>query len=284
MLGKLLKYDLKSIFKYWWLFAVSSVGVSVLGAVSLLGFTSAMQAATETDFSVFIGLMCFFAFLFSLLALSAFIIVAEILIYVRFYKNLFSDEGYLTFTLPVKRHQLLTSKLIMAIITEACTVTLFFVEIVSIFLVGLGPLFLETFGLDSIGTLFEALGLIFAELGVFSVIYIIEALLLSLVTSAFSVLLVFACISFGSMIAKKHKVLASVGIYYLVNSVVSSGYSLVYLFGSSLISSIALTVPQGFAMPIVAVALLVAIAIVAALAMLLYTLVHYMLDKKLNLA
>lgn len=284
MLGKLLKYDLKSIFKYWWLFAVSSVGVSVLGAISLLGFTSAMQADTETDFIVFIGIMCFFAFLFCMLALSAFIIVAEILIYVRFYKNLFSDEGYLTFTLPVKRHQILTSKLIMAIITEACTVTLFLVEIVSIFFVGLGPLFLETFGLDSIGTLFEALGLIFAELGVFSVIYIIEALLLSLVTSAFSVLLVFACISFGSMIAKKHKVLASVGIYYLVNSVVSSGYSLVYLFGSSLISSIALTVPQGFAMPIVAVALLVAIAIVAALAMLLYTLVHYMLDKKLNLA
>ena len=284
MLGKLLKYDLKSIFKYWWLFAVSSVGVSVLGAISLLGFASAMQADTETDFSIFIGIMCFFAFLFCMLALSAFIIVAEILIYVRFYKNLFSDEGYLTFTLPVKRHQLLTSKLIMAIITEACTVTLLFVEIMSIFFVGLGPLFLETFGLDSIGALFEAFGLIFAELGAFSVIYLVELLLLALVSSAFSVLLVFACISFGSMIAKKHKVLASVGIYYLVSGVVSSSYSFVYIFGSSLISSIALTVPHGFAMPIVAVALLVAIAIVAALAMLLYTLVHYMLDKKLNLA
>ena len=284
MLGKLLKYDLRSIFKYWWLFAVSSIGVSVLGAVSLLGFVSTVNSETVSDLEIFIGIMCFFAFLFCMLALSAFIIVAEILIFVRFYKNLFSDEGYLTFTLPVMRHQLLTSKLIMAVITEACTVTLAFIEIVSIFFVGLGPLFLETFGLDSIGTLFEALGLIFAELGVFSVIYLIEALLLALVSCAFSVLLVFACISFGSMIAKKHKVLASVGIYYLVSGVVSSGYSFVYIFGSSLISSIALTVPHGLAMPIVAVALLVAIAIVAALAMLLYTLVHYMLDKKLNLA
>ena len=35
MLKKLLKYDLKSVFKYWWIAAVTSIGLSALGGLCI---------------------------------------------------------------------------------------------------------------------------------------------------------------------------------------------------------------------------------------------------------
>lgn len=35
MLKKLLKYDLKAVFKYWWIAAISTLGLSVLGGFAV---------------------------------------------------------------------------------------------------------------------------------------------------------------------------------------------------------------------------------------------------------
>ena len=43
------------------------------------------------------------------MAIIASAVVTELLVFVRFYKNFFTDEGYLTFTLPVSRKDLLLS-------------------------------------------------------------------------------------------------------------------------------------------------------------------------------
>ena len=97
MLRKLLKYDLKAIFKFWWI---------VFG-----GFCDNILNTYEGDaWSVYLMMsMGSLSGTFLNLALP---VVTFVLIFIRFYKNFFTDEGYLTFTLPVSRRKLMLSKII----------------------------------------------------------------------------------------------------------------------------------------------------------------------------
>lgn len=47
-------------------------------------------------------------------------IITLIFILMRYYKNFFTDEGYLTFTLPVTPHELLWTKLISGMVCRRC--------------------------------------------------------------------------------------------------------------------------------------------------------------------
>ena len=58
----------------------------------------------------------------ALFAVVAFCVVSTILVYVRFFKNFFSDEGYLTFSFPVPRRTLYLAKTVNAFIWNLATV------------------------------------------------------------------------------------------------------------------------------------------------------------------
>ena len=55
---------------------------------------------------------------------------------VRFYKNMVSDEGYLTFTLPAKVEQLVLSKFLVAVCWQITTMLLVALSLLSVFVVG----------------------------------------------------------------------------------------------------------------------------------------------------
>ncbi len=69
-------------------------------------------------------------------------VITFVIIVMRFYKNLFSNEGYLMFTLPVKPYMLLTSK----------TIVSFFWMILS-YGVSIGALYTSMYGLGAMGEL-----------------------------------------------------------------------------------------------------------------------------------
>ncbi len=79
-------------------------------------------------------------------------IITFVIIVIRFYKNLFSNEGYLMFTLPVKPYMLLASKTIVSL----------FWMILS-YGVSIGALYTSMYGLGTMGEL----SLIFEELSKF---------------------------------------------------------------------------------------------------------------------
>lgn len=107
MLGKLLKHDFKALFRnYSLLFAVLLL-VTLLYKVCLflprnivLEFTNGLMGVLY----VVVILGCLFG-----------TVVINI---VRFYKNLVTDEGYLTFTLPVSSKQIVASKLISTLVMD----------------------------------------------------------------------------------------------------------------------------------------------------------------------
>lgn len=274
MLKKLLKYDFKSVFKYWWIAAVISFTLSIAGGVSL--YLLLKEPEVPDAVILLSGLGLFLVFL----GFAAFILLSAILVFVRFYKNFFTDEGYLTFTLPVSRLHLLNSKLIMSVSTLFLTGTVCTINIFTV----MGIAFHEKiFTQEFWNACAEFFALLNKELGFYTVIYIIEILVFIIVCMIFSSLFLFCCITFASIITKKAKVLVAIGIYYVSNSVFSFVLQIFVLLG--LPSLIAWTdkISEYAAYPLIAVFLLGMIFFLAIFCGILYILQYWMIDRKLNL-
>jgi hypothetical protein len=125
MLGKLLKYDLWDVSK---VLLPVHIGVIILTLIETLILT--LKEMTEYLSATVIILMTG-AYSIYLIAAAA---LTVIFIVYHFYKSLYSDRGYLTFTLPVKTTTLLISKtltaliwgLINAIVTGGCIFLIFY--------------------------------------------------------------------------------------------------------------------------------------------------------------
>ncbi len=102
MLKKLLKHEWKET---WRIPALACALMIILTLVSVICFTrmSPPANADELNAGAFVLMM------FYVLTISCVSVVVSIYIAVRFYKNLYTDEGYLMHTLPVTPRQLLVS-------------------------------------------------------------------------------------------------------------------------------------------------------------------------------
>ncbi len=120
MLLKLMKYDLKSILKKMVFYYIVVVGLAILSKVLYLIFKNTRFIAIAS-----LPMVIYF------LSLSACITVTMIISMIRYYKNMLSDEGYLTHTLPVKRNSILLSKLLSTVIAEIISIL---VMVISVFI------------------------------------------------------------------------------------------------------------------------------------------------------
>ena len=225
MLRKLLKYDLKAIQKLFWLLGGSVIGLSLLGGLAIR-----FMVSNENDalilFSVFSG---FFVFL-NVMAIVAFAGIIYIMVYYRFYKNLFTDEGYLTFTLPVSRAHLLASKTLNAMIwTLGCGVVVV-ICIAEILLIAVPKDFWNFFSFSV-----SAWWLLYIPLIIFALLMLMWC----------SISMIQFCITTGAVIAKKYKFLAAIGIYYLFSMASSLLWQIFSIIGTiALGDTLATTLPS----------------------------------------
>lgn len=106
MLKKLLKYDLKSIFKFIIIFYSLSLFFSI--------FTRIFLNIKGSFIMNIIGEICSGA---TISMMFSILINNLMLLWVRFKNNFYKDESYLTHTLPVEKTTLYLSKIITSIIT-----------------------------------------------------------------------------------------------------------------------------------------------------------------------
>ena len=218
MLGKLFKYDMKSLSRIMWLFTIIIIPVSVLGAVAM--------RLTNTDLFSYesnrlIGTMLsqgLYAFvIMAFLAVVGYGVLTMIMIMRMYYTSFFTDQGYLTFTLPVKQRDLLLSKFfagtlwlcISGIVCVACVFIMILFGTAQNGLVNL-----EVF--DFFRNAFEYANSIAGVGGL-----LIEFCIQIIVMIPYIVLLLFTALTLGSVVAKKHKILASVGFYFAITTAVS---------------------------------------------------------------
>ncbi len=283
MFRKLLKYDFKAMLKYWWILAIASVGATVIGAVcfAMMTIGGSMTEEGSEFISIVLYLVGMLGYMVSLFGIAAFAIATEIFIFIRFFKHFFSDEGYLTFTLPVKRVTLLNSKLLAAFVLQICTITIAIVEYFFVFIVGGANIhILES---DFWEGIFVFITSIFEAIGLWAIVYLLELLLLYVIVIVCSTLLIFICITFASVIIKKFKVLAAVGIYYVVSYIISAVTSFGGFFALFAIAILVMSFPINLLPAICALIIFMALMLYGVVACILYNFELYLLDKKLNL-
>lgn len=99
MLGKLLKYDLLHSLK-----KLSIAALIELLSIYILGLTLFLPSIQSDYSGLTLGVSLFFCITF---LITNFFICLK-----RFYKNLFKDEGYLTFTIPARTELIILSKML----------------------------------------------------------------------------------------------------------------------------------------------------------------------------
>lgn len=211
MLKKLFKHDMIALSKMLGLFsciALAAGGIGVI-AIRLLGSATGKYADNQVlsaAFGLFGGLLVFIA----VMTLIAYFVVSLFMIARRFYTHFFTDEGYLTFTLPVTQTQLLVSKYLTACIWILITLLTLFCSVLLMILFGPPTI-------PDLSTIPEILAYYGFESA--SMASLFAMLVVDVIVDMFCI---FLAISLGCMIAKKHKILASVGLYYVVQMGVST--------------------------------------------------------------
>lgn len=211
MLKKLLKYDTLSIIRYWWIIAVAVVATTGV-EIACTNFYLDYFMSDDAIVSVMAAIAYLIASICNVIILGS-ISATTLMVYVRFYKNLFTDEGYLTFTLPVKRSELLASKTVHAFIWQ--TLHLLLIAVCKTVSYAATDNALYTSSIQWLSRAWE-------NDGAWLILYGLLLLIMYVGIMLFSIALVYFCITLGAVIVKKAKLILSIAIYYVLNSIINS--------------------------------------------------------------
>ena len=201
MLSRLIRHEWKET---WRIPVISFIVILFLTLVCFICFRQMEPPADENS----INAGAFVIMMLYCLIISCISMVVTIYIAIRFYRNLYTDEGYLMHTLPVTPRQLILAKLLVAALWVFVLSLLALWAICCILLFGLPAM-----ALVDMSVIIPALTEYFPQIfGMGPVAFLLFYVLLSLVSAFSSVLVAYAAISLGQLFSK-HKVMASILCY-----------------------------------------------------------------------
>ncbi len=190
----------------------------------------------------------------------------------RYYKHLFTDQGYLMQTLPVTSRDLILSKLIVAVIWQYLISIAIGISMIILF----GSMFSTLGDFTDIGKLFSEIA---AELKLQEIApaipLIIIGILIILIAPISTVLMQYTAIGIGQT-SKKNKLLMAVLVMIGLNM------ALQFVMSYGMIP-ITLTMPENPSLGFVTCLALLALVVIAAAGVGLFFASKYFIDKKLNL-
>ena len=219
MLKKLMKYEFKYISRIMIPILAAMLGLAVVASclfTANLRFSSYNYNGGSPIAANIVGTVTVLFTGLTVLLMAAAVIAIMILLAYRFYKNLFDNEGYLSFTLPVTANAQLLTKVISAFIWTCIT------GIVAFFSAGIFILFgTASSGVINRSVLCEieiVVHAIFSKVGVHEILYLAEGFLFVLSVLLFNILLPYLAITVGSIVSKQHKIASAVGIYIAIKT------------------------------------------------------------------
>ena len=247
MFSKLLKHEWKANWRLLSILSLAVIIAAVVGTISLRVMVNYGDRLSESNsflnlLLLPLGLLVFVSFL----ALVVYAAAVLFVLLFRFYKNKFTDEGYLTFTLPVTNHQIFLSSAVNMLIWSVISVVLVILLFVVMILIGTstsGFINMELIrDLQSIKAFLPEMAEAYSE--ILGDSYGILTLISILISPVYNVVLAMTCITLGAVVAKKHKILAAIGIYYgantvlgILSSAITTVPSLVFIGNDGLASS-----------------------------------------------
>lgn len=245
--------------------------VCIAPAVGLIacGLLFLMQALSETTvllatLSLIYGLLLFGMFI-SVLVCAFFIIY-------RYYKNFFTDEGYLTLVIPATMEEQVGAKILSAVswsfiagLSLACGM---------FFAVGI-PAIVGSIqsGTDS-NFLLELLHYGFAEMGGANFVLFLLSALLTLIAQ---IIIFYTAITLGSLLMRKNKIIGSILFYLVVNFAVTTLRSLFSVITELALHSVSSSQTSETISYIIAIVLNLIISFSG------YFLITHLMNRKMNL-
>lgn len=204
MLGKLIKYEFKTVNRLMIPLHLGLIAITIIGRFYI------QMVLTRRAENIWMGFADASLMMFYIIALIAIALTTSIyLMIIHFRKSLFTDEGYLTHTLPVSVHEQIWGKLLVAVIWLTIDTALILFSIAIMFL-----------NQGIISSIFDEIPGLFLsfrhDVGVSPTVAVLVWIPLFFVAEMASVLIYYMCITVGHSF-NSHKILSSVGIYVGVN-------------------------------------------------------------------
>lgn len=270
MLSKLLKYELKATARWFLPLYIALIVLTLLNKLTMV--------IDLPDFIVF-NILEVLLILFYVLLIVFTTLATMILLVVRFYKNLHTDEGYLTHTLPVKPSTQLNCKILSGCIW---TVSSFFMQVISLFILFVGEgIFTE------VADVFVEMGAFLKDAGLFdnAIVTLIIFAITLLISVFYSLLMMYCSISVGSLFSQ-HKIIGAIVVYFIINFVIQL-FSMILMFigiESPFLYDIATV--EDFSVEIfniMNIMMIISCGLTMLCNVVFYFLSHFVISKKLNL-
>lgn len=217
MLGKLIKYEWQGLRKPLSILYLVLLGITLLTGILILTINPKYDDVTM-GFSVMFTLLSVFLYYFGVIACA---LGTMLIIAIRFYKTCYTDEAYLTHTLPVSTKQLVAAKTITGALCYILSLIL--VVITALLLIGvfvthmmnLGEIrtsdFSSIFWSELNETFKGNMGIgLFSYLGFLGIYCLIGA-----VCGCISIL---GCVSLGQLYTK-HRILGAIIAYFALTTI-----------------------------------------------------------------
>ncbi len=227
MLKQLYKHEFLALLRWALLIWGGVIAMAILNRGTMEIFTLYMKYAANNDNSMLFSILT--SLTGSMIALFVFasfagIIITMGLVVVRFYKNLFTKEGYFTFTIPVKTVDHIWCKLLCGGVIICAS---FVVTAIAIFITLVGTDVGISIAQGFSETIIEGV----SEIGLINVVFfIIELLILILAGLLTSNLTYYCAISFGQ--GFKNKIGGSILSYLIINAIMQAVSSFISIFGT----------------------------------------------------
>ena len=216
MFTKLLKQEWRATRGLLGLLCLICLIAAVLGGGSMRYLVGMSQETEEMEWIIVLCAMILAAAIIAIAVCCAASLFFSIW---RFYRSRFTDEGYLTFTLPVSTHQNLLSSMVnsaVCVVLVALTAMVSLVGMLTLGLSGMKEFWTELW--NAFPRLLEMLRQAFGA----EELKMLGLMLLNLAVSLVGGLVILMlAVTIGSMIAQKHKLLAAVGTYFGITIVLS---------------------------------------------------------------
>lgn len=267
MLGKLIKHEWKSIYRMGCLMLGAMVFVTFLG---WLAFQAPVWSGDSLGSSGWLDVFSVLTLMIYVMLLVCVNFGTLIYIGVHFYRTMYTDEGYLTHTLPVNKHQILVSKIF---VSGLWTMIILLSIYLSVLLLGLSSIFaLVPYDL-SFAELLDGLGRFLVEMELAldfdAMRLLVTGALITLAGPFLTVTILFGAITLGQLV-QRGRLLMGVLFYIIIAVMEQLVTALLRSFAGSLGMYVNINLDASFAVNLATAAVL-------------YVLTHFVISRRLNL-
>lgn len=250
MLKKLMKHDFRALSRTLFPLQIGVLGgglvATLLTALTIrLGEHTATTGGSALIRQLIMGLSATASVLIGI-GIMASALVTLLLVCYHFYRSFLADEGYLTFTLPVSTGKLIWSKLITGMFWTLINAVVVMVTLLIFSVFGTtSNSIANTEVLTAFRTFFTDI-LPQASKYVNVPVMAVEVTVIGVLALASQMLEIYFAIVVGGQVAKKHRILAAIGMYLLINmgvGMISTTFMSIVAFGEG-VSSLALNTVQ----------------------------------------